>query len=96
MKVDRALVDRLAQLSRLEFNEQEKIDIEQDLQKILSFMEQLNEIDTEGIEPLVYINEQVNVFREDVVVQTLEKGELLKNAPIHDENYFKVPKVIKQ
>jgi aspartyl-tRNA(Asn)/glutamyl-tRNA(Gln) amidotransferase subunit C len=96
MKVDRALVERLAQLSRLEFNEQEKVEIEQDLEKILSFMEQLNEIDTEGVEPLVYINEQVNVFREDEVIQTIDKAQLLENAPDHDENYFKVPKVIQQ
>jgi aspartyl-tRNA(Asn)/glutamyl-tRNA(Gln) amidotransferase subunit C len=96
MKVNREIVDRLAQLSRLEFSEQEKVEIERDLEKILSFMEQLNEINTDGIEPLVYVNEMENIFREDVVVQTIEKSELLKNAPLPDENFFKVPKVIQQ
>lgn len=96
MKVDIPLVERLAQLSRLEFNEDEKQEIKKDLEKILSFMEQLNEVDTENVEPLVYINENENVFREDVVVQTLNKEEVLKNAPLPDDNYFKVPKVIEQ
>ena len=96
MKVDNELVERLAQLSRLEFNNQEKEEIKKDLEKILSFMEQLNEVNTDNVEPLVYINEKVNVFREDTVQQTLCKEDLLRNAPVQDDNYFKVPKVIEQ
>ena len=96
MKVDEALIDRLAELSRLEFKAEEKEHIKQDLEKILSFMEKLNEIDTDGVEPLVYVNDAVNVCRKDEVVQEFSGDEVLKNAPVEDDQYFKVPKVIEQ
>ncbi|MCB0501656.1 MAG: Asp-tRNA(Asn)/Glu-tRNA(Gln) amidotransferase subunit GatC [Bacteroidetes bacterium] len=96
MKVDGALIDRLAELSKLEFNEKEKIEIQKDLSNILSFMEKLNEVNTDDVEPLVYINEDVNVVREDVVKDVLKQEEVLKNAPIKDDTYIKVPKVIEQ
>lgn len=94
MKVDDQLVDRLAELSRLEFEAEEKVAIKEDLTKILSFMEQLNEVDTEGVEPLVYVNEVENIFREDEVKDQLSVEQVLQNAPIKNEEYIKVPKVI--
>lgn len=94
MKVDDQLIARLAELSRLEFNESERHQIRQDLEKILSFMEKLNELDTEDVEPLVYVSEQTNVMRKDVVGDMLDKSDVLKNAPMKDDDYIKVPKVI--
>ncbi len=96
MKVDEKLVDRLAELSRLEFSDSEKKDIQKDLTNILSFMEQLNEVDTDNVEPLVYINDSVNVLREDVIKDILPKEDVLKNAPISNDDYIKVPKVIEK
>jgi len=95
MIVDEALIDKLAQLSKLEFDPDSKKAIQKDLSGILSFMEKLNELDTEGIEPLIYINEELNVCRKDEVHYPVSKMELLSNAPFKDENYIKVPKFVR-
>lgn len=95
MKVDDQLIDKLAELSKLEFDAQEKEAIQKDLNRILTFMEQLNNIDTEGVEPLIYVNEEYNIFREDVVNHPISKEEALANAPLHDSDYIKVPKFVK-
>ena len=96
MKIDNELVDRLAELSKLEFDEQAKEGIKKDLQKIMNLVEKLEEIDVEGIEPLIYMTDEKNVLRADVVKDTVTKEEALKNAPQRDSDYFKVPKVIKK
>lgn len=95
MIVDDALVDKLANLSKLEFDAAGKQEIRADLQKILSFMEKLNELPTDGVESLIYINEEVNVFREDEVNYPITKEEALRNAPLKNEDYIKVPKFVK-
>ena len=61
---------------------------------MLNFMEQLNAIDTNGVEPLIYVNEEVNVWRNDEVKQLITKEEALSNAPIKNEDYFMVPKFV--
>jgi aspartyl-tRNA(Asn)/glutamyl-tRNA(Gln) amidotransferase subunit C len=94
MKIDDALIDRLAELSRLEFEENEKAAIKTDLQKMLNFVDKLNEFDTEGVEPLIFMTEEMNRLREDVAEHTITKEEALKNAPKKDSDFFKVPKVI--
>lgn len=94
MIVDEALVDKLANLSKLEFDAEGKIAIQKDLTKILNFMEKLNELDTDGVEPLIYINEDVNVFRNDEVHYPIKKEEALMNAPLKNEDYIKVPKFV--
>ncbi len=95
MIVHDALVDKLADLSKLEFDKEGKEAIKSDLSKILSFMEKLNELNTDGVEPLVYINEEANVFRKDVVDYPISKEEALMNAPLKDKDYIKVPKFVK-
>lgn len=94
MKIDNALIDRLAELSKLEFNEGEKDTIREDLQKMFNFVDKLNEVDTKSYEPLIFITEEVNQYREDIAKKTITKEEALKNAPKKDSDYFKVPKVI--
>ena len=96
MKIDNELVDKLAELSKLEFDEQGKEAIKKDLQKILNLVEKLEEIDVEGIEPLIYMTDEKNVLRKDLVKDTVTKDEALFNAPQRDSDYFKVPKVIKK
>jgi aspartyl-tRNA(Asn)/glutamyl-tRNA(Gln) amidotransferase subunit C len=94
MIVDNALIDKLANLSKLEFDEESKEGIKKDLTRMLAFVEQLNGLDTDGVEPLIHVNEETNKFREDVVSEELSQKEALKNAPEHDGFYFKVPKVV--
>jgi aspartyl-tRNA(Asn)/glutamyl-tRNA(Gln) amidotransferase subunit C len=96
MQVDNATVDKLAHLARLQFNDAEKEAIKNDLQRMIQFVDKLNEVDTTGVEPLLHMSEQVNVLREDDVQGSITTGEALRNAPVHDEQFFKVPKVIKK
>lgn len=95
MKVDDQLVERLATLTRLDFPENSKEEIKLDLEKILTFMEKLNELDTTNVEPLIYVNEEINIFRDDVVKYDITKEEAMSNVPIKDSDYIKVPKMIK-
>ena len=94
MEVNDELVNNIALLARLEFAEHEKEEIKLDMQKMISFIEKLNELDTTGVEPLLHMSDNVNVLREDEVKDGITRDEALLNAPIHDEQFFKVPKVI--
>lgn len=96
MKVNDALIEKLAALSRLEFDETEKQDIKNDLEKMIGFIDKLNELDTSGVEPLLHMSENVNIFRKDEVQGQIGKEEVFRNAPVHDNEFFKVPKVIKK
>ena len=96
MEVNDALIEKLAHLARLRFNDTEKEEIKHDLQRMIAFVEKLNELDLEGIEPLVHMSDEVNVLREDEIKGSISREEALKNAPLHDDQFFKVPKVIKK
>jgi len=96
MTIDKETVEKVAHLARLELVEDEKEKMIEDMSKILDFMAKLNEIDTSGIEPLVYMTNEINVVREDVVKQEITHEEALLNAPKHDEDYFLVAKVIEK
>src|SRR6266487_404623 len=87
MEVNDALVDKLAHLARLRFEAEEKEEIKNDLQKMIAFVEKLNELDTTGVEPLLHMKDEVK--------GSITREEALKNAPVHDEQFFKVPKVIR-
>lgn len=96
MEVNDALVDKLARLSRLQFNETEKAEIRTDLERMILFVEKLNELNLEGVEPLLHMSREVNVLREDGIGGSISREEALKNAPLQDGRYFNVPKVIKK
>jgi aspartyl-tRNA(Asn)/glutamyl-tRNA(Gln) amidotransferase subunit C len=96
MKITDEKIKQLAHLSRLEFDQKGIEGIKQDLENILDLCEKLNEVNTEGIEPLIYMTDTRNNVREDIVVQEYEREEILKNAPKKDSDYFRVPKVIEQ
>ena len=87
-------VEHIAKLARLNFSEDELKEFTGDMNKILEYMEKLDELDTENVEPLSHPVEQINVFREDELKESVEREEALKNAPKSDEEFFKVPKVI--
>ena len=94
MKIDKEPVDKISHLARLEFDDTAKAEIINDMNNMLSFVEKLNELDTANIEPLIYMSEEVTVLREDEIIHKITQSEALKNAPQHDSDYFKVPKVI--
>lgn len=96
MIINDALINKLAHLSRLEFAEEEKQEIKNDLEKMIGFIDKLNELDTTGVEPLLHMSENVNIFRKDKVSGSICKEDVFKNAPLHDDQFFKVPKVIKK
>jgi aspartyl-tRNA(Asn)/glutamyl-tRNA(Gln) amidotransferase subunit C len=89
-------LDKLAHLARLSFEGEERTQIKNELAKIISFCEKLNQIDTEGIEPLIYVTPTLNNVREDVVQEVITKEEALKNAPKKDSDFFRIPKVISE
>lgn len=94
MEVTDELVDKLAQLAKLEFKGEKKEKIKGDFQRMLNFVEKLNELDTDGVEPLIHMSDTVNEFRADNLEQTISHEEALQNAPEKDSDYFKVPKVL--
>lgn len=96
MEVNDALVQQLADLARLEFNQEEKSEIKGDLQRMITFVEKLSELDTTEVEPLLHLTEDYNVFREDAVIPSISREEGLLNAPSRNDQYFKVPKIIKK
>jgi len=96
MEINSALVENIAHLSRLYFTDEEKKEIEVDMQRMISFVEKLSEIDTTGVEPLQHMGSSINVLREDEIKGSVNREEALLNAPVTDGTFFKVPKVIKK
>ena len=94
MKIDLETIDKIAHLARLDVKEEDKQGLIDDMNNILTFMDKLNEVDTTGVEPLVYMTDEVNATREDVVKQVISREEALQNAPKQDGKFFRVAKVI--
>ncbi|MBW7936106.1 MAG: Asp-tRNA(Asn)/Glu-tRNA(Gln) amidotransferase subunit GatC [Flavobacteriales bacterium] len=92
--INQNTVARLAELAKLEFSEAEANELLQDLNRILAFVNKLQTLDTEALDPLVYMNEEPVILRPDVVVEELTHEEILCNAPKKDSDYFRVPKVL--
>ncbi len=96
MEVNDTLINKLAHLSRLHISDDEREELKGDLKKMIAFVEKLGELDLEHVKPLVHISDEVNVFREDEVKGSISTEQALRNAPLHDGKYFKVPKVIRK
>lgn len=94
MQVDKTLILKLEKLARLKLSDSERNKIQGDLNNILKMVGKLEELDLEGVAPLVYINEEVNVLREDEIKHQVDRAAALSNAPDKNEEHFKVPKVI--
>jgi aspartyl-tRNA(Asn)/glutamyl-tRNA(Gln) amidotransferase subunit C len=94
MKITEEIVDHIAHLARLEFEGADKDAIRSDMENIITFMDRLNELDTENAEPLIFMSDEVNRLREDVAQVTITQKEALKNAPKKDSDYFRIPKVL--
>ena len=96
MEVTDELIKKIATLARLDFPDDQKDQIKKDMQQMIAFIDKLNEIDTTGVEPLLHMSEHINSLREDEVTGSLTREEALLNAPQHDGQFFKVPKVIRK
>ncbi|MBK7651033.1 MAG: Asp-tRNA(Asn)/Glu-tRNA(Gln) amidotransferase subunit GatC [Flammeovirgaceae bacterium] len=94
MKIDKDTLNKISHLARLEFNEQDAEKMMKDMTNILSFVEKLNEVNTEGVEPLTTMSHEVNALREDIVHPHLDHDLALQSAPKKDSDYFRVPKVL--
>ena len=86
-------VEHVAKLARLELTEEEKVKFSKQLGDILKYVEQMNEVDTTGIEPMPHAIPVTNVMREDVVKYEQTKEELMQNAPLEEDGFFRVPKI---
>lgn len=96
MQVDDALVDKLAALSMLRFTQEEKERMKEDLRKMIGFIDKLSELDTTGVEPLLHMSTAENVLREDQPGNMVSREAAFSNAPVHDGQFFKLPRVIKK
>ena len=94
--IDLKTVDEIAHLARLEFDEKSKPEILNDMNRMLGFIEKLNELDTNHVEPLIYMTNEHSILREDIVETGITQKQALQNAPKKDSDYFKAPKVIDQ
>ncbi len=87
-------VEQVARLAKLEFSPEEKERLTHQLNTILEYMDQLNRLDTSGVEPLSHVADAGNVLREDARRPGLSTDEALQNAPDRTDEFFRVPKVI--
>lgn len=94
MNISAEEVNKLAHLARLQLSPEAGAQMQQDLTRIIDWMEKLNQLDTEGVEPLIHLSAELNVLREDVAGQPLPHDAALVNAPRKDSDYFRVPKVV--
>ena len=92
--MNREEIEMIASLSRLKISEEEISDVTEQLDKFLVYVENLKSIDTEKIEPTTYALPIQNVFRKDEVKKSLTQEEALSNAPLSEDGYFKVPRVL--
>jgi aspartyl-tRNA(Asn)/glutamyl-tRNA(Gln) amidotransferase subunit C len=94
MKLDAETLKKIAHLSRLEIDEKDTDQMLHDMSNMLTFVEKLKEVNTDGIEPLTTMSLEVNAFREDVARPDLSHVQVLQGAPKKDSDYFRVPKVL--
>lgn len=94
MKINDNLLDHISHLARLSFEGEEREAVKNDLDNITNFMDQLKELNTENVEPLIFMTEEINNPREDIPAVTVSHEDALKNAPKKDTDYFRIPKVL--
>lgn len=96
MEITDSLIDNLSELSRLKYEGAERAAIKEDLARMLQFVEQVQEVDTTGVEPLVHITQETNRWREDEARIDITHEEALRNAPKKDSDFFRVPKFVEK
>ncbi len=95
MKIDEATLDRIAFLARLDMGDPaQRASMLAGMQRVIDFVDALAQVDTTGVEPLVFLTEEEDVLRQDVPQMEISKEEALANSPAKDSDYFKVPRVV--
>ena len=94
MKLDVETLQKIAHLSRLDINEKDTDQMLRDMSNMLTFVEKLNEVNTDGVAPLTTMSHEINSLRDDVEKVDLTHDGVLSNAPKKDQDYFRVPKVL--
>lgn len=96
IKVDNKLITSLSKLAKLKFDKKASEKIKSDLDAILGFVDSISNVNTDGIEPLIYISQEINVLRDDEISSKVSQKDALKNAPQKDSDYFKMPTILKK
>lgn len=94
MGLTQADVQKIASLARLKITDEEAETLAAQLDQVITYIEQLNEVDTEGVEPMAHAIEQVNVLAEDTVRDSFSREQILRNAPSRDDECYRVPPVL--
>jgi aspartyl-tRNA(Asn)/glutamyl-tRNA(Gln) amidotransferase subunit C len=94
MKITKQEVQHVAKLARLELSEQEQDKLTDQLSNILTYVEKLNELDTQGVQPTAHVLDINNVMRDDTIVESLSQDRALANAPEKAAGHYKVPRII--
>ncbi len=96
IKVDDKLVTNLSKLAKLKFDKNSSEKMKSDLRKMLEFIDAISQINTDKVDPLIYLSDEVNVLRNDIITNEISQKDALKNSPQKDSDYFKVPTVLKK
>ena len=96
MRVTLKDVEKIARLAKLSVSDEEKEKFQIQLDAILDYVDQLNQADTENVEPTFYIQHDSSSMREDQVAESLPREAVLRNAPAHSLGFFRVPKILSQ
>ncbi|MEQ1553989.1 MAG: Asp-tRNA(Asn)/Glu-tRNA(Gln) amidotransferase subunit GatC [Ferruginibacter sp.] len=96
MEINNEIIDKLAGLARLRFDDNEKVQIKTDMQNMIGFIEKMNEINTDNVAPLLHMSTTNNITRVDMVQGSIGNEDALKNAQNKMPPYFVVPTVIKK
>ncbi len=96
MEINTDIINKLADLAKLDFTDTEKTELQKDMTQIISFFEKMNEVNTDDIEPLIFMTEHENVLRNDTPKHEITHQEALLNAPNKDSDYFRVPKFLEK
>ena len=94
-RIDETLIDHLANLAKLNFDASSKAAIKDDLNRILTFIDQLDKVDVSEVEPLIHVTDETGDARKDEANNPISQSQALSNAPDRDSDYFKVPKVMR-
>lgn len=96
MRVTKTDVEKIAALARVEFSEEEKEQLRSQMERILDYVQKLNELDTDNVEPTYSIQHSTELLREDKVAESMPREDALMNAPARTDGFFRVPKIIQK
>lgn len=94
MEINKDLIEKLAHLSRLNIDLEDTEKLGRELTSIVNWMDKLSELDTDGVEPLIHMSQEVNILREDIPVKSMDTRQALMNVPVKDSDYIRVPKFV--